>query len=360
MSIDALRGFDMFWIIGGNALVMSFVKLFVTPPPEWLQHQFSHVEWEGFTAWDLIMPLFLFITGASMPFSFGRRLKEGQNKTALYMKIVRRTLLLFVLGIAAQGNLFKWDLAQLHLYCNTLQSIAAGYIVAAFALLHLRIVWQFALAVGLMVVYWVLMMFVPTPGHGAAMLEPGANLALWVDETILRSFRDGTSYTWILSSLTFASSVLLGVMGGHILKSSLDANRKTLYLAGAGVACLLSGYLWSFHFPIIKHLWTSSMTLWAAGWSFLLLAMFYWVIDVAGFRRWAFPFVVIGMNAIAVYMAVQVFGDSFMVAADELTGGGGLMPARTGFHEFLRYAIRFGIIWLILLYMYRKKTFLRV
>ena len=97
MSIDALRGFDMSWIIGGNALV--------------LQHQFSHVEWEGFTAWDLIMPLFLFITGASMPFSFGRRLKEGQNKTALYMKIVRRTLLLFVLGIAAQGNLFKWDLA---------------------------------------------------------------------------------------------------------------------------------------------------------------------------------------------------------------------------------------------------------
>jgi len=360
MSIDALRGFDMFWIIGGNALVMSFIKLFSDPPPAWLQYQFDHVEWIGFSAWDLIMPLFLFITGVSMPFSFDRREQEGQSRGSLYAKVIRRTIILFIFGIMAQGNLFRWDLSVLHLYSNTLQSIAVGYFVAAIALIHLSVRAQFMLASALMIVYWVLLMFVPTPGHGAVMLEPTANLALWFDETILRSFRDGTTYTWILSGLTFAASVILGVMGGHILKSGRTQNEKVLYLIGAGVASLAVGWLWSFHFPIIKHIWTSSMTLWAAGWSYLLLAAFYWIIDVKGMRKWAFVFVVIGMNAIAVYMATHVFGKSFYVAADVLTGGGGQIPDREAVGEFLRNFCHFAIIWLILLYMYRKKTFLRV
>ena len=184
MSIDALRGFDMFWIIGGDALIMSFIRIFSNPPPNWIQYHFDHVEWIGFSAWDLIMPLFLFITGVSMPFSFDRRLQEGKTRRALYAKIFRRTLILFVFGIAAQGNLFRWDLSVLHLYCNTLQSIAVGYCVAAIALMHLSKLGQLTLAAALMIGYWALMMFVPTPGHDAVMLEPNANLALWVDEPL--------------------------------------------------------------------------------------------------------------------------------------------------------------------------------
>ncbi|MFA6243884.1 MAG: DUF5009 domain-containing protein [Candidatus Hydrogenedentales bacterium] len=356
MSIDALRGFDMFWIVGGRELVLAFVALFATPLPAAFSGQFDHTEWIGFTFWDIIMPLFLFITGASMPFSFSKRIERHDSKFRIYGKIVRRTLILFVLGIVAQGNLLEFDLDRLHLYCNTLQSIAIGYFVAAILLLNVSIVWQLAMTALCLVGFWILMMFVPVPGIGSGVLEPGANLALYIDTLILGRFRDGTPYTWILSSMTFAASVLLGVMAGHILRSKKPQGTRLFWLTGAGVGCLALGWVWGLQFPIIKHIWTSSMTLWAAGWSFLMLAAMYAVIDVLGFRKWAFPFAVIGMNAIAVYMATHLinFGD--------IAGGlvWGLADHAGVAGDFVKTAATFALIWLILLYMYRKKTFIRV
>jgi predicted acyltransferase len=362
VSIDALRGFDMFWIIGGHGIVVSTAHLFYDDPlPQWLTYQISHPAWLGFSAWDMIMPLFLFISGTSMPFSFAKRIARGARKADLYRKIFTRTLVLFVLGMVVQGYLLELQLDKLHIYCNTLQAIACGYCVAAILMLNVGVVAQVATTVVLLLGYWALMMFVPFAGHAAGTLEPDANLALFVDEMILGRFRDGTSYTWILSGLGFAATVLLGTLSGHLLKSGLRPLAKVASLTVAGLLCLALGWAWGFcqsplQFPMIKHIWSSSMVLWSGGWCFLLLAGFYLVIDVMGLRKWSFPLVVIGMNAIAVYVAAHLI--NFHQISDALVAGLARHMGTSG--EVLRDVSAVLVIWLILLYMYRNKTFVRV
>jgi predicted acyltransferase len=370
VSVDALRGFTMFWIIGGNGVVLSLVGLFVSPVPEWLRAQMDHVPWEGFPAWELIMPMFLFVVGTAMPLSFAKRIESGQSKAALYRKVLVRTAILFVLGMIVQGNLLKADLSKLHLYCNTLQAIAAGYLIASVAMLQLRVVGQVLATIALLVGYWLLMMLVPVPGHGAGLLEPNSNLAMYVDELILGRFRDGTNYTWILSSMAFGGTVLLGVFSGHVLRAGISQQKKVAWLVAMGIVCLVIGFAWtqpwlgSLRFPIIKHLFTSSSVLWACGWSYLLLALFYVVIDVLQFRKWSFFFVVIGSNAILAYMAVHLI--SFRSIADTFVNGvarnltATSIPWLRALGEAMGPIASFAIVWLILLYLYRKGTFVRV
>jgi len=356
VSVDALRGFDMFWIAGGGPLVMAFCKLFRNPLPPWLDRQFDHVVWEGFVGWDLIMPLFLFIVGVAMPFSVGKRVERGDSRGSIYRKVVYRVVVLWILGMIAQGHLLAFDSHNLQFYSNTLQSIAAGYLIASIALVELPIRGQAGLCGALLVVYWALMRFVPVPGYGAGVLTPDGNLAMYIDKALLGRFQDGTPYTWILSSLGFGATVLMGVLAGHLLRSKLAGTRKALLLAGAGVACLLAGWLWSFDFPIIKHIWTSSMVLWSGGWCLLLLALFYWLIDVLGYRRWAFPFIVIGMNAIVAYMAPDLI--NFMQISHTVFAG---LARHLGmFGDFLLAFGAIGILWVGLYYMYRKQTFVRI
>jgi predicted acyltransferase len=218
------------------------------------------------------------------------------------------------------------------------------------------VVWQVTSAVGLLVGYWLLMALIPFGGHPKGTWEEHANLALYIDQAILGRFRDGTTYTWILSSMGFAASVLLGVFGGHILRSSKSQGVKILMLVGAGLGCLALGWLWSYAFPIIKHIWSSSMVLWAAGWSYLLLAVFYGVIDVLGLRKWAFPFVVIGANAIFIYMATELL--DFGANSDRLFAGMAHHLGLVG--PFVLALGKFMFAWVILLYMYRNKTFIKV
>jgi len=356
MSVDALRGFDMFWIMGGGPFVMEFCKLFSNPLPPWLFRQFDHVEWEGFVGWDLIMPLFLFIVGVAMPFSIGKRLARGDSRSNIYRKVIYRVAVLWVLGMIAQGHLLLFDLHNLQFYSNTLQSIAAGYLISAIALVELPVRWQAALAGALLVVYWALMAFVPVPGHGAGAFTPDGNLAMWIDKGLLGRFQDGTTYTWILSSLGFGATVLMGVLAGHLLRSTLPGRRKVLLLAAAGLACLLGGWLWGFAFPIIKHIWTSSMVLWSGGWCLLLLALFYAVIDVLGYRRWAFFLVVIGMNAIVAYMAPHLV--DFAYTSNALFAG---LAKHLGIFGNVLVAFgAVGVLWLGLYYMYRHRTFIRI
>jgi predicted acyltransferase len=377
MSIDALRGFDMFWITDGKNVFEAIAVLFVAPLPGWLKYQLSHPSWEGFSAWDLIMPLFLFIVGAAMPFAFYCRMEAGEDKRRLYWRIARRFVVLWLLGMVAQGNLLDFDLSTLHPFSNTLQAIAVGYVVAAIALLHISLLWQAVLTVALLVGYWLLMLLVPVPGHGAGVLEEEVNLAMYIDQIILGSFRDGTTYTWILSGMGFAAMVLTGVFAGHILRSSLSAAAKFSLLLVLAALSLALGWFWSggfdgigdvtlvgaWRFPIIKHLFTSSMVLWAAGWCYLLLAVFYLVIDVMKFQKWAFFFVVIGANPIFAYMIVRIV--DFRSIADTLVGGlarnldshgdiGG--SAGVALHAIIAYTV----LWLLLWYMYRKGTLIRV
>ncbi|MCX5771122.1 MAG: DUF5009 domain-containing protein [Candidatus Hydrogenedentes bacterium] len=357
MSIDALRGFDMFWIIGGGEIVSGFFKGLMGKAPASVAYQLGHPAWQGFSAWDMIMPLFLFIVGASMPFSFSRRLKDASaaEKNKVYAHVLRRVVILFILGMIAQGNLLDFRLDKLHLYSNTLQSIACGYLVAAVLMLNVSIVVQAGSGVAMLAAYWLLMMFVPVGGQ-MGVLEPHSNVAMVVDQFILRGFRDGTTYTWLLSGLGFGATTLMGVMAGHILKSAKPQGAKVLWLVGAGVGCLAVGWVWSLHFPMIKHIWTSSMALWAGGWSFLLMAAFYYVIDVKKYRKWAFGFVIIGMNAIVVYMAVHVF--DFRLMGDALVGG--LAEHFKGWDAYMRETTSFIIVWLGLLFMYRQKVFVKI
>ena len=178
VSIDALRGFDMFWIIGGQGVFLAILGLFVDEIPESVSEQLRHPEWIGFSAWDMIMPLFLFIVGTVMPFSFAKRLERGHSKVRLYRKIAIRTAVLFVLGMAAQGNLLDFDLStdpdtglsRLHVYCNTLQAIACGYLFAAIILLNLSLFWQIFATAALLVGYWAALVPILEPGHEATLL----------------------------------------------------------------------------------------------------------------------------------------------------------------------------------------------
>jgi predicted acyltransferase len=358
VSIDAIRGFDMFWIIGGGAVFASLHDISANPTTAWIYTQLNHVKWEGFRFEDLIMPLFLFIVGVVMPYSFAKRSNAGQSKVRLYLHIIKRTVILFILGMIAQGNLLDYDLSKLHIFSNTLQAIAAGYIVAAIIMLNFGIRWQIAVTGILLVLFWLLMALVPVPGHGAGVLTPDGNLAIYIDRVILGRFIDGTDppYTWILSCMTFPCTVMLGVMAGHLLRSDNVGIRKVLWLLAAGGGCIVAGLLWNLFFPIIKHLWTSSFVLFSGGLCFMLLALFYLVIDVLGFRMWAFGFVVIGTNAIAVYMAVHIINfrniGGFFV--------GGLEKYAGSWYPFIYALAGFAIVWLVLWWMYRKKTFIKI
>jgi len=366
-SIDALRGFDMFWIMGpelGHTLVLSFAALILGGKehvPQWLSYNLNHPRWTGFSAWDMIMPLFLFIVGVAMPFSIGRRLEEGAGRTSIYLKALRRVALLWILGMIAQGNLLDFRLDRLRLYSNTLQSIAAGYLIATIVLVELRNWrWQIGLTAGLLLLYWACMAFIPFQGHRGEYTEQG-NLGILLDKAIMGHFQDGTTYAWILASISFGATVMMGVLAGQLLKSSLDGWTKVGILAAAGLACLGLGWGWNMiptpmGMPIIKHIWTSSMALWAGGWSLLLLAAFYGVIDVLGWRAWSFVFIVIGANAILAYMANKLFN----IRGIGTIWFGGLTKHFGKGADFGLAVLTFGLMWAGMWFLYRKRVFLRV
>ncbi|HOC67918.1 MAG: hypothetical protein BWX80_02969 [Candidatus Hydrogenedentes bacterium ADurb.Bin101] len=356
MSLDVLRGFDMFWIVGGKEVFSALVALLCLSGgvPDWLEYHLNHPAWTGFSAWDLIMPLFLFVSGASIPFALALKAGERRDYAAVYRRLIRRVVLLWIFGMIAQGNLLEMDPDRLRFFSNTLQAIAVGYAITVVAFIHTSLRWQVVLCAGLLATYWLLMMFVPVPGAGRWALEPDCNLALWLDDLILGRFRDGTTYAWILPGLGFGASVLLGSFAGRMLRAPWTPRRRVAALAVSGAACLFAGWLWGLHFPIIKHLWTSSMVLWAGGWSFLLLAFFYLVVDIADWKRWAYPFMVIGANAITAYMLVHIIDfEALLKNLAFLKGGseGVLMIAA---------ALAFLLLWLFLWFLYKRKIFLRV
>ncbi len=355
VSLDALRGFAMFWLIGGRELCLALVAWIYPPLADAFETQVTHPRWEGFVAWDMVMPTFLFLVGTSMPFALAKRREQGASLGATYWRTARRVVLLWILGMIAQGSLLEYRLNGLELYSNTLQAIAVGYLVASVALLHLPLLGQMILFVALVVGYWALLMFVPFAGHPAGTLEQTVNFARYVDESVLGHFRRDHSFTWIITSLGFSATVLLGTMAGHLLRGRLAAERKLLFLTLIGVGCLAGGWLWSYSVPFNRHLWTSSMVLWAGGWSFLMLALFYGVIDVRGIKGWTFFFVVIGANALLAYVFDHVYdrmlSDTLLLNLAKQCPG--------PYDELLRSVGEVGFLWLILWYLYRNRTFLR-
>jgi predicted acyltransferase len=354
MSLDALRGFDMFWIIGGAEIIIGLNKALGGPFAAIIP-QLDHVRWEGLHFFDLIWPLFMFIVGVSIPLSIEKRKAKGTSKRKLYAHAIRRAIILFILGMIAQGGLLNWDLSKLHPCYSVLHGIAAGYLIAVIVAIELKPKWQGAMIGIFLLLYWAAVELIPVPGVGAGVLTPQGNAATWIDQVVLGRFHHGEN-TWFLSYLGFASSVLLGVMAGNILRSSKEGINKVYILAASGVGCIVAGLLWSFGFPVIKLLWTSSFVLLGGGFGFLMLALFYWIIDVKGYTKWSFFFQVIGMNSIFVYLAVMLF--SFRKIGDIFIGS--LLPRIEPWSDFVSETVTLTIIWLLLYHMYRTRTFLKI
>lgn len=355
-SIDALRGFDMFWIVGGGTLVERILTLMHTP--EAITRQFEHSAWNGFTFEDLIFPLFLFIAGLTVPFSLVKRSERGDSKRGLVGHILKRVVILFALGLVYNGIL-DFRFADMR-WVGVLQRIALAWGAAAliavfFRTVRAQAIWAGAILVG----YWAVMMLVPVPGFGAGVLTPEGNLASFVDRLVLPGrfccfdFGDNEG---VLSTIPAVATALLGVLAGNWLRGSRSGRDKTIGLLAAGVASLIAAIIWGLAFPINKLLWTSSYVLFAAGWSLLLLAVFFWIIDVKGWKKWSFFFTVIGMNSITIYVASDLF--DFRGIANVFIHGfignmGAFAPAFTAFSVL-------AVKWLLLWFLYRQKIFLRV
>ena len=359
-SIDALRGFTMFWIIGGGTVFRSLDGIFNHPVTAFIGKQLKHVEWLGFHFEDLIMPLFIFIVGVAVPFSISNRLKRGQSRGRIYLHIVKRTAVLYVLGVmlGSGGLHFNWPEMD---WVGVLQRIAVCYFFAALLLMHTKWQTQAIVAGAILLLYWAALTLVPVPGHGAGVITPEGCLPAYIDQQFLpgRIHEDFYGYgdsNGILPTLASISTVLLGVLTGHWLRSNRPNNHKVAGLALAGLISLSAGYVWGLVFPVIRLLWTGSMVLFAAGLSLLLLALFYWLIDVRGYKKWAFGFVVIGMNAIAVFTASRLFaahriGRIFV---------GGLSKWCGEWNGFINAVAGLTVIWLVLWWMYRRKLFIKI
>jgi predicted acyltransferase len=355
ISVDALRGFDMFWIIGGSSIVTGIGKAVAGTAATPFVDQFEHVPWQGLHFYDVIWPLFMFIVGVSLPYSLARRRAQGAAHKAIYFHAVKRALILFLLGMIAQGNLLAFDLSKLHPCYSVLHGIAAGYLIATVITLNGSPRWQISIVAGSLLIYWGLLMWLPVPGFGRGVLTPSGNAATYVDQLVLGRFHYGTN-TWFLSYLGFGSSVLLGVLAGELLMSPRSERSKILILLGAGILLIMLGLVWSIWFPIIKLLWNGPFVLVGGGISSILLGLFYGIIDVLGWRRWAFGFAVIGMNSIAVYMATMLF--DFRHVGNIFVGS--LLPRLGAWAGAVEAAAAFAVVWLILLWMYRTKTFIRI
>ena len=358
-SLDALRGFDMFWIIGGDAICRSLPAVFDAPWARFLAAQVEHKPWAGFTFYDLIFPLFLFIIGAVFPFSLLKRVERGESRRRIHLHVLKRSLLLVLLGLVA-GGVLKFDFANMR-WPGVLQRIGLCYLLVALLVLHTKIKTQVGVFVGVLVLYWAVMALVPVPGHGAGVMTPEGSLHSYIDQHVLpgqisKEFYGPGDSLGVASTFPAACSLLLGVFAGYWLKSDRSGRKKALGLALAGVACLALGYLWSLAFPIIKHIWTSTYVLWAGGWCLLLMAAFYWLIDVQGRGRWAFFFTVIGMNAILVYFGQQVV-DFDKISGFFLAG----VAANAG--ALAPLVIPLGALavkWLGLRFLYGRKLFFSV
>lgn len=334
-SLDALRGFDMFWIVSGEFIfhgIASVVKQrhgLVQDTSNWqiqttealsftekifvgISNQLHHTVWIGFTFYDLIFPLFIFIAGVSMPYSMGKQMeKAGNDKAAVRRKIIRsllkRTIILLLLGMVANGALQLKGYEHTR-FASVLGRIAISCFFAALIPLYCSLKGQILWFAGLLLGYWAMLSWIPVPGFGAGVLTPEGNFAAHIDRLLLpgKLHRKVYDPEGLLSNIPAIASALLGVFAGTFLKSSTASpSRKAGALAIAGVLLVVAGYLWGLFFPINKNMWTSSFTLYAGGWSVMLFALFYYIIDVAGISKWAGPFTWMGMNSILIYMAAH-------------------------------------------------------
>jgi predicted acyltransferase len=356
-SLDALRGFDMFWIIGGESIAHAAAQLTGWRWLVWLSGQLHHPEWHGFTFYDLIFPLFLFIAGVAMPFSWEHRIARGDSRRDLYRHLVVRGLLLVLLGMIYNG-LLQFDWANMR-YPSVLGRIGLAYLFAGLIVLNTELRGRLAWIVGLLLGYWALLKFIPVPGSGAGDLAPGHTLTDFIDRTLIpgRLYHGDRDPEGLLGTVPAIATALTGVLAGQFLKNErFSGYTKTAALMVVGAICLGLGRLWDLEFPINKNLWSSSFVVYCAGWSLLLLAVFYLVIDLWRLRAWTLFFVVIGSNSILIYLA-QAFVDFDFTTHFFFDG---LLRNAGAYRPLLWSLAVLAVQWGLLYLLFRKRVFLKV
>lgn len=364
LSLDVLRGFDLLMLVGLQPILrVLLIELDNAVLNDTLLYQLDHAQWEWLRVWDLVMPLFLFMSGVTMPYSLPKYKTQNGNKK-VWARVIKRFILLYGLGVFVQGNILALDPDRIYLFSNTLQAIAVGYLLTAPMVLYLSSRKQLVAVVGLLIVYSI-------PMHLCGDWTPNGNFACMVDKALLGRFRDGTvlaadgsvvfadwyDYSWIWSSWTFCATVALGAYAGHLTKCG-NRNRKAtaVKLVIAGAICLVSGMALSPFQPIIKRIWTASMVLYSAGWCFMLLALFYWWIDVKGHKTGWNIFLYYGCNAITAYVIGEVI--NFRGVADSILYG--TAQYLGDWYSVLLTVCNSLFVFFILRFMYKHKIFLKV
>ncbi len=386
MSLDALRGFDMFWIVGGEALIHGLYKGW----PNWftglLDRQLQHKAWAGVAFYDLIFPLFVFLVGASVVFSLSRTIEQHGKALAL-RRIFIRSLVLYIFGLLVYGGLSK-GFGEIR-WLGVLQRIALCYFFTSLIFCTFKARGMAITCALLLVGYWALTSFVPIRNFNleahhleALNLQPQSpetrQLFLSTTNWVRGRFEDGLNLTqhldyqylpghkWdgaydpegLLSTLPATATCLLGVFAGLLLRNpNVPGRKKVLWLAVAGTAGVVAGFAWSLEFPVIKKIWTSSYVLVAAGYACLLMAAFYEIVEIRGWRKWCVPFVWIGMNPITIYLLTELirFGD-----LAQLVVGGPVQSALGNWGELAIALVVMVIVFAIVRFLYIRKIFLRV
>ncbi|HEX2190658.1 MAG TPA: heparan-alpha-glucosaminide N-acetyltransferase domain-containing protein [Longimicrobiaceae bacterium] len=366
-SLDVFRGIT----VAGMLLVNN--------PGSWshVYDPLEHAKWHGWTPTDLIFPFFLFIVGVAMAFSFPAQAAKGAGRGELLRRAAKRSAVLVLLGLTlAAFPFYDLDPGTLRIP-GVLQRIGAAFLLASAVVLFTGARAQALVAALLLLGYWAAMRLVPVPGHGAGSLEPDANLAAYVDRAVL-----GTAHLWkasrtwdpegLLSTLPAVATVLLGVLAGRWLRSDRAPAEKAVWMFLAGNAGLLLGLAWHESFPINKNLWTSSYVVFTAGMALHFLAACYWLVDVKGWRRWAFPFVLFGVNAIAAFFLSGIMARLLTLvkwagpAGDPVTLKGWIHQALfaswlSPVNASLAFAACFVLFWTGVMWVfYRRRIFIKV
>ena len=366
VSLDVLRGFDMFWIIGGGSLILA---LAAATEWGWLQpiaEQMHHVKWEGFHFEDLIFPLFMFISGVAIPYAITSKVEKGVNRKDLLKTVIKRALILVLFGVLYNGLLQNQELMQNGIsdvrFASVLGQIGLGYLFAATIVLYTKTLkWRIIWLAGILAGIALLQLAVPVPGYGVGLLDPEGGINAWIDRMLLPGRLHGKTFDpeGLLCIVSAISVTLMGAIGGHILRDGKPASgRKSGILLITGAALIAVALLLSPFYPIIKAAWTVPFNMLTAGISFVLLSLFYYTIDVkkwtGGIASWKITFFkVIGMNSITIYLGTRIinFGAIAGFFLGWLAGPWG---------EWIIILGAISVEWLLLYYLYKNKIFLRV
>lgn len=354
VSLDAFRGFIMFWIVGGGAIALGLQALGHSWFTDTVIYQLNHSAWEGLRFYDCIWPSFMLMVGVSIPFSYAKRSLTQTHQQMLFHAVKRFAILMLLGGMRESVSLGSPRLIELS---SALQPIAVASL-AAFLLV--RRSWRFQAIVGALILvgYLLLLALVPVPGVGSVSYQQGANLVYAVDKALL-PHRTGEAvflegWGTILSTIPCIATTILGLLFGRLLKSQLTPQRKMTIIGTTGLCGLVIGYAISLFVPVVMKMWTTSYGILSASWSCLMFLFFYWIIDVLGYRKWAFVFVVIGMNALAVYLCNTVTRLHEVVGIFTRGPAAAMGPVGPLFAALAFFAVELSILY----WMYKRKLFL--